>query len=312
MKVKFCTRDENENYYQAQMTKNQFLALNEKITLDKIINELSDINYWKKINKAKNFDYNKTKQCLLNSWSTECLLVYNNTFKNRDFAPYTLHWAFPQAYYSVFMSILAFYSSVGYSQTSHVNVSKQLGVLIFQNKFPASISFYAKGGLNNILCVNLVPNDSEPSIKLELSDPCSVDKQISQLLKSTREIQLKDQKDSMKNVIKTQKGKSKQNFSTEDWLKVSDSVGYTTLYHFLYRKRLKSNYRDIQVFFHPDIDSANILQILTNLVHVLNLISEFYIFKSVGKKIYESLINEFSNSDIGVFRDRYKLFSTIK
>jgi hypothetical protein len=302
----------DEKYYQAKMTENQFIALKEKIHIDNIYKDLLELDYWRRLNKSIKFDDEKTKQFLFNSWSTECLLNYNANFSNNAFTPYTLHWAFPQAYYSVFMSILAFFNAIGFSEYSHTSVLKKIGYLIQMRKYPPSTSFYSIGGMKEIKIYNLLQSSDESSIKLDINIDESIDKHIAQLLKSTRQIHLKEQKENMRNSFICKNGNCKKNLDEKDWNKVSDSIGITTIYNFLYRKRIKSNYKDIMVFFHESIDSMQLLLCLTKIVYSLNFITEFYLFNTIGKNLYYELLKLFDNKTFDMFEQRYEYYLTFK
>ena len=106
----------------------------------------------------ENIDIEKVFTWLKNSWNTEMVLSKNKDIIIDTGEPFAMQWAFPQAYYTCFTSILALFKTLGYTQERHTSVLKEYGVLASNDKYPCSLAFYATGGMNNITFQKLTKN----------------------------------------------------------------------------------------------------------------------------------------------------------
>ena len=99
--------------------------------------------------------------------------------------------------------------------------------------------------------------------------------------RTTRIMHLDERKDALK--IKTKSGKKlKKSLNSDDWQKVSDSIGKTSWMCLLYRKRIQSNYRNIDTFLSPEFDVGEVLEGLVSFTHVINLTNEINIANHIG------------------------------
>ena len=217
------TREEEELVFKAKMTQNQFYSLALKMNKSKITNELSALNYFNNFKLSTNCDLRKVKKWITNGWNTEYLLRINHTTLEDDALRNSLHWAFPQAYYSAYTISLAFFEAAGFTESSHTSVISKIGKLMFEGKYPESISFLSTGG-KNIEFINITKYELPSTIYFEKTQQC-IDTHICQFLKSTREMDLEEKKKQTK--LTTKRGKKKIHFSGSDWEK---SVGKHRLY----------------------------------------------------------------------------------
>ncbi len=111
--------------------------------------------------------------------------------------------------------------------------------------------------------------------------------QICQFLKATREKDLRERKRSM--TFKAKSGKRKKNLTEMEWTKVSDSLGRTSVLSLLYRKRIKSNYQEIDTFLNPNINATTLFRDLVHVVSCLNLTHELTIAHAIGMSTYRRL-----------------------
>jgi len=286
----FKRKKPSELWFKTEMTHRQFKALAHKLNNADIESELINLNYFtERLSGAKNLDLQIVEMWLKNSWNTENVLFHTNSIIQGTGESFAMQWAFPQAYFSTYCSILAYFKSVGFTQTSHNGVLKEFGNLIRQDKYPQSISMYTSESKQNIQYNNITKHDSASTIEFDLNRPKTIDNQICQFLKSTRELMLYDKAPKMK--FKTKAGKSRQKLTPDLWEKVSDKIGYTTIMDFLYRKRIKANYLDIDTFNAEEFKGEEVLKDLCCVVDHLNLINETYIAKAIGLNEYEKMLN---------------------
>src|SRR5262245_27856736 len=89
--------------------------------------------------------------------------------------------------------------------------------------------------------------------------------------------------------FKTKSGARKKKLTEEDWRKVSESLGRTTVLSLLYRKRIKSNYGDIDTYLNPNIIAAPLFRSLLHVVSCLNFTHEVTIARAIGVPAYARL-----------------------
>jgi hypothetical protein len=290
--------DEQENqdiWFKSEMTHRQFASLSLKLVSSEIEKEIINLEHFqKRITKAKNLNLGDTEKWLKNSWNTENVLIQNKSIIENTGQSFAMQWAFPQAYYSTFGSLLAHFKALGYTQESHKAVLRNFSTLVEQNKFPRSISFYCTGGKKNIEFVNITkPNDFE-SFEFDTENIRTIDNQICQFLKATREIKLNEKAPDLK--FTNRNGQKRKKLSPAMWQQVSNAIGNTTIMDLLYRKRIKANYQDIETFSSPKFKGIQVLSNLSEIVNILNFINESYIAKAIGIDNYEKILNSYLKS----------------
>jgi hypothetical protein len=171
----------------------------------------------------------------------------------------------------------------------------QFGNLVKYNWYPKSISFYSDGVKNNFTVKNISDDKNINSIDFDPNSIQSCERQINQFLKSTREIDLFVERDdkNVKKKYKNRKGENKKRLNEKEWGQISKSIGNTTILHLLYRKRIKSNYKNIDTFTSGENQSKKIHESLIEIVNKLNFIHECYIYKTIGSKKFMEFYDEF-------------------
>lgn len=283
-------QENQELWFRAEMTHRQFASLSHKLVNADIENEIINLDFFvNRLEKAKNLNFDEVEKWLKNSWNTENVLIQNKSIIENTGQSFAMQWAFPQAYYSTFGSLLAHFKALGYTQESHTAVLKNFSYLVEQNKFPESISFYCTGGKKNYGYVNIVKPNDVPSMDFDTSNIKTIDNHICQFLKATREIKLDDKAPDLK--FKNGKGQRRKKLSPAMWQQVSNALGHTTIMDLLYRKRIKANYQDIDTFSSTQFKGLEVLLNLSAVVSRLNLINETYIAKAIGINNYEAMLN---------------------
>lgn len=283
-------KDEGDIWYRTEMTYRQIASLAHKLESSDIENEIVNLDFFiNKLVKGRYLSLDEVEKWLNNSWNTENVLIQNKGIIENTGQSFAIQWAFPQAYYSTFGSLLAHFKALGYTQESHTAVLKNFSSLVEQNKFPRSISFYCTGGKRNYEYGNILkPNDVSP-MDFDVNNSKTIDNHICQFLKATREIKLIEKVPHFK--FKNRKGELRKQFTRDMWQKVSDSIGHTTIMDLLYRKRIKANYQDIDTFYARHFKGLEVLMNLVVIVSRINLINEVYIAKAIGIKVYKEMLN---------------------
>jgi hypothetical protein len=303
-------REEVELGIKATITEYQFDALKQKIDMHKIVTELQNLKYLRKIQRRSDFRISKLKNWVINGWNTEHILRLNQEYLSKSTQSYALQWAFPQAYYSCFSIIVGFLYTIGSGETSHRDVIQKVGLMMNNNNYPETLSFLSSGTKNNMQFINIdIHNNDGKVLNYDSTDSKSVDTQIGRFLKSTREVNLDIKKKEVDIPLKnpTKERKYKIRYEENDWKYVSKKLGYTNLLSLLYRKRIKSNYRDIDTFLTDKIDAGKIVIDLIHIVSSLNFTYEAYLYKALGKNKYSSLINDRKVEDKDFLQKRFKV-----
>ena len=288
------TSQENyELYFSAETTYHQFLAVAIYFRQYNFIDEISKLPYLTKIKGTKNLDLNLIKKWLVNGWNTEKILITNKQLLLNDDNYFVLQWSFPQAYYSVFATTLAYFSSVGYTENSHTAVLKKLGEIIHSGEYPSFLSFNASGTKKNMNYHNIDCHSTNKTWGVSSFDTDSVENKICQFLRTTRKIQLDEKREDMKKNFLTSKHQPKKKIDESEWEKVSQKTGYTTIFNFIYRKRIKANYRDIDTFNYEGIKSSQINNCLLRIVSAINLTNESFVYKAIGLDNYNKIFQGF-------------------
>ena len=173
---------------------------------------------------------------------------------------------------------------MGYTQKSHTGVIKKYGELSFENKLPPSISYYLLGTKKEKIYGNITKPIGLSNISFNRRDSETIDNQICMLLNSTREFKLKELGEEYKKRNKIKRMNSVQ------LQEVSQNLGCTTLLDFLYRKRVKSNYQNTDTFTSELLDGHTIIDELCFIVDKINLVSECYTYKRLGRRRYNSIV----------------------
>lgn len=267
-------------YFAARMTNTQFAALACRLSAARVLPELGPLLSARTIRKGALADPADISRWLVNGWSTERLLRTNAALLDGDALRHSLHWAFPQAYYSVFAVTQAYFRAVGYTEAAHASTIKKFGMEVQAGRYPPSLAFYADGSRRKsfagLCCTKL-----QQSLDFDPEDGTTIDGQIAQFLGATRELDLDSKKTDYK--FKTKAGIRRKVLRAEEWEQVSQGLGPTSLLSLLYRKRIKANYRDIDTFLHPELNPATLYRNLLCIVGALNVTHEAMIGVALGR-----------------------------
>lgn len=282
----FLASDLSEPDFRAITTSKQVMALG--LYTDSL---LRDKEPWEQyVTSIKKRDVNlidqkRTKDLLVNAWNTERLLhITREQFSgNRDGA--VAQWAFPQAYYAAFNATLAFFVCAGHPEQAHTSVRKKISSLASLSKLAPGFNVSADGGKSRVSVEGLQSSCTDfNSSSLEVSDPENISRHVISNLKNSREIFLKEYIE--KNPIKNAKSEPKKRLSAVEWESVSEKIGKTSWLCLLYRKRIKSNYRDIDTFLSEDLDLKGILNGLCSFINAYCLMCEVHVVKHFGLTVY--------------------------
>lgn len=276
----------SEADFAAEMTNRQFAALRLRLGKRQLSEEVAELLRTSPRRRARNCDVAEVKKWTTNGWNTEQILRLSSDLLPAEQLVNALQWAFPQAYYSTFALTLAAFKATGLTETSHASVIRRYGELVADGRYPACMAFTADG-VQPITFEGTAKAVASSTLAFNPADPESVNTQIAQFLKGTREKDLRERKRSV--AIKGRGGKRKKSFTRADWVKVSESLGRTSLLSLLYRKRIKSNYQEIDTFLNPNINADTLFADLIHVASCLNFTHEALIARAIGLPAYRQL-----------------------
>jgi len=283
--------DLTEDDWAALTTVNQFKALGLYAEhCYRQTHSLSNYRALLRIRSKNQLDIFRIRQLLVNSWNTERLLrSTSNNFSGHG-SGFVAQWAFPQSYYAAFNSTLASFSASGFTERSHTTVRKKVSDLASRGTLLSELNIVVDGGLNDLKTQGISSTIEDfCSSRMNGSDFEEVKRHLISFFRSTRRMHLEDKKPDLK--IRTKDGKKlKKSFRKEDWERVSSALGKTSWLCLLYRKRIKSNYRDIDTFLSPRFETESVLGGLVAFTNVFNLINEINIVNHLGSHELRSWI----------------------
>jgi hypothetical protein len=251
---------------------------------------------------CRNADFlvNQCRQLFWNSWSTEHAFLFPKRLGSHDYFKYSLQWGFPQAYYSVYLSMIAFRETQEKTSDNHEKAIKVFGTSVRDGHYPEAICFYASGLYESFSYHNL--SNFAGSFK-DFNSVASINgigdahTQIANFLKSTRERNAWDKRERLEKAndkeFFSKSGHFLKAFRKKHWDKIYGKIPVTSVMNMLYRLRIKANYRDIEAFLNADIAFEAFHENLAFIVDYLNFLHEAYFVKAVGKTSYEYILNGF-------------------
>jgi len=275
--------------YKAFQTQQQIRALRLKLNKSTILSEIESIKpTLAKIQRSSDYKEDDCFKWLKNSWNTERILRLSQEIVEQKDNYFALQWSFPQAYYSVFCSIQAYFYAMGEIHKSHAATLKFFSKNLLRGIYPKNMCFFAEGNNCTLSFSGLDIDDNKRTLELNENESCSIDTCIGHFLKSTREMLLAEKKDQLlkdsnkHQILLTKKKKASRKLNSMQWSYVNEKVESTTLLHLLYRKRIKANYKDIDTFQYPGLESSVILKDLIKIVAYMNFVHEYLISRYIG------------------------------
>lgn len=276
----------------SRIVKEQLESIYERFSGCDIEKEIKSSIGFRKL-QGKGVNVESIKGTLFNGWNTESILRMNSILLNNKDNHFILQWSFPQSYYSIYMILCSLFKINNEEHNgSHKSVRDVFYNYVNSGRYPSSISVYCNGTIKYKKYKNL----DFLEFKLE------------ELLKTTRDISLKNKKEFEVN-NKSSKFYQRKRFYESDWEEIDKNLTPTTILDYIYRKRIKSNYKDIDTYTMINEYSSESQQLLESIVYHFNLINEIFICKIVGKNKFLTLYDDFigSNTNHGFLEDR-KLF----
>ena len=280
----------------AQVFLNHFFALNFHIQHDKHAYDLSELPYFQQFEVAVDEALKiSVQKHLLNSWNTEYTLRSSAQATNESYLRHTLHWTFPQAYYSVQESLLAMLRLHGITTRQPERIIAEGGKLVAKGAYPQAVSFYAAGHPHRPRMRRLPYGRLNPGLQLLANEP-EAQRQIGQFLRTThrqraQQVRRAVQANEQLALRSARTGDVLKRFDDQHWQQLSWRIGYTTVFDLLARLRISPGHREIERFIEADIDVALFHESLLGIVEYLNYVHEAYVVWAFGTDVYLGWLN---------------------
>ncbi|MBO0930164.1 hypothetical protein [Fibrella aquatilis] len=282
----------------AQVFLNHFFAMDYHIQHQNDLFDLVKFPIFRQFGGLGAADNKALEKLLLNSWSAEYALRITPVVNDEQYLQSSLHWTFPQAYYSCLFSARAFLAVQGINVSNEELIRKRIGNMVVRGHYPASVGYYALGPINSYRIQRLPMAkriaDSGRDLLLP-SRHSSAQIEVAQFLKTTRDQRIKALRNAVQKNPKTalrsaRTGEILQKFGPEQYKQLAKQIGYTTYFDMLSRLRISSTNREIERFVDSEVDVRLFHQSLVNIVSHVNSVHEAYVAKALGIDAYRQLI----------------------
>lgn len=271
--------------------------------------ELGKLDFYNNLSiRNDTFNIDRSKKLFWNSWSTEN--AFHLGIGDSEFYKFALHWHFPQAYYAIYLSMMAFHETQRIVSENHEKSINLFGHSVKHGHYPKAISYYANGAYKDFSYHGLNCHDNKDfNSASRINNLKEAEMQITSFLKSTREQNAENKRNrairdhSKSKAFQNKEGKLIKRFTKKHWDLIYNQMPETTLLNFIYRLRIKANYQDIETFIDADLDFKVFHEKIGIVVSYINFVHEAYFSKAVGIESYEKIFNSFNGH---VFDDKAK------
>lgn len=243
-------------------------------------------------------DLDKLGRLLRNAWSTE--LQINLAGENPGYCAYTNHWTPVQTYYSIYLALRAYIHTNSpevdgeHARNLHY-ISEQIRsrpeLFPYPWKMLCAHSSDGKSIIYHHCPSNIVISTISPLSSLHRSDFWDW---YGMFLRTTRERQIQKHIDDWKQI------NNKDRVSVKTKAEHQRKLAPTSLFHGLYRLRLRSNYGDADSFWMAspsDYEAENFHKALESITWGSLLIFELLIARHIGKRVFSSIVDGFIKHD---------------
>jgi hypothetical protein len=285
--------EESKLRHAARITSDQIGAIATWLDYKKVLAETTKVvGQMSKPKRLSSEEVEQVRLWLTNAWSTEYLLSHIAKDLGADAVEFSVHWACPQAYYAVFAFRMAWGTAAGYHDRTHQTVTRHFGQDALEGRVPESLA-PCLTGLDADCSYHYIENvEFTTDRRLNRSKVDSVVGYIGSALRSTRRESLEKWKADNIGKLKTKKGKKRKSLSRAHKLEGASKIGPTSIMSYLYRKRIKANYDDVDVFHNDIINAPLLIRDLQGIVRSFSLAHEAMIARKVGMSTFREIVNQ--------------------
>jgi len=250
------------------------------------------------VQRNTNADIERIKGLLFNAWNSEMLLNLPK-YLSVDFVKFSNHWSPVQSYYAIYLSLRSL--MVAKNMQTHGDHTATLkdcvsNLISGQKLIPHPWNIVATtNGYENVGCEALPEINSQ-------EDPSLFSKNIDKLkasacmfVRTTRDRMIEEQVRVWKVSNPLNSAKKRLKLPAGKRNEISIAVRSASIFDALYRLRLRSNYKDADMFLlGSDSTQAQIyLDALTKITDKTLMMLELYISQSMGKSVFKEAGREY-------------------
>lgn len=257
------------------------------------------------------------RRALRNAWATEVGMALPGEFGDERFIAASLHWLGPQAYYAVYQAGLAAVvakdqplpdSHQKFLKTIHSQYTER-GMLPAPWDAACSKGTVGKGGHIFAGCLA----GSKPAAStLYPGDEDDAKRVLCMALKTTRDRRFDDLKETMlrRKDIKTKAGRTAKRMTLARQNSEYEGLAATTTFDFLYRLRIRSNYRDADTFLSQNVgDVRAFYDELVGLTRCTLHALESLVVLAIGEKRFGAEVTAFGRRRLPSFAEQQSVLA---
>jgi len=261
---------------------------------ESIISPIVQTSVFQSIQGGRSIDTGRMAELLRNAWFTEIQMRISAQYD--EFVSYSNHWIPVQAYYASYLALRAYFNASGQTVgREHGSNLKAIAEEISRRPllYPQPWRVVCAGNPETSDCqLRHLPNDVtvSPISSLMSSWRVSFWDSYAKFLRTTRLRHLQKQCDDWK------ESNNRKRVCSNVKRRFIDNLSPTTLFHCLYRLRLRSNYSDADSFLLSVAGSADGISFhaaLRKICWGTLLILETLTARYIGKLEFENIVNSF-------------------
>jgi hypothetical protein len=262
--------------------------------LENVVNPMIESAIFQSIQGGRCLDTARLAELLRNAWFTEIQMSISAQYD--EFVSYSNHWVPVQAYYSSYLALRSYFNASGQKVgREHSSNLKAIGQEIRRRPllFPQPWRAVCIGNPETSSCqLCSVPNDVTISRVSSLTSSCRASfwDSYAMFLRTTRLRQLQKQCDDWKDANK------RKRVSPNAKRQFISNLSPTTLFHCLYRLRLRSNYADADSFLLSVVgsnDGTSFHAALRKICWSTLLVLETLTARYIGKREFDRIVESF-------------------
>lgn len=303
--VEWPTAEEEDRTRRFQVNKNYLAALGQHLqdrygvgleaSSEGLLGELRQRTGFGRIQRGASVDLAACRSALSLSWTGLIQLELASWSQVQFNLPYSNAWAPVHAYYAVYGAARAWLSAQGQLTTSHSGTLKAIGSEVqSRHLYPEPWAVWCTGCCHNrshsfhgsLDCCS----PADPRLLLQTPDPKTFWPRYMKMLETTRRQVLEQRYDDWKQ----QNGRKRTSGEKKD--EISQAVPPTTIFDFLWRLRVRSNYRGVEHFLMtnvPDSWHQEYYEAIRLLTHLSSLLFDCWLAQKIGRNQYGAAVDEF-------------------
>lgn len=309
--IKFPSAEEEERARRFQVHKQYLAAIREflaetykaqaQIAPLGVLESQRDLRGFRRIQRQKARNPDLVRRYLAISWASETQLRIARATE-RELLRYSNVWAPVHAYYAVYMALQAWFASMNLQglvddhsatlRTASRHVTERTLLPL-----PWNVGCRGTPHLGEVSFLGL-PDGADPNKDIELLSNPSPDTfwpRYCKMLETTRTRRLDRHFDEWK------RQNNRKQIRAAEKRSVESRVWATTIFDFLFRLRVRANYREVASFLMSAVGEdwqSDFLQSLIRVTDLTTLLLDSLVVQQIGPDLYRSALDEFLEHDI--------------